>query len=214
MNPDSAIIGRLHVITDYFFQQRWSHAELADFAIRGGADTIQFRQKHGSTPDRLAQAREVASVTTESETCLLINDDVVISLAVLSDGVHLGQGDLPLSVARKVLGSQATIGATATTLSQALRAEREGADYIGFGPVFTTRSKANPASVKGLSGLREVAAHVSIPVIAIAGIQPGHVRSILEAGAHGVAVMTAISLSSDPVEKTRHFIREISSFFD
>lgn len=208
------MIGRLHVITDFFFQQRWSHAELAEFAIRGGADTIQFRQKHGSERDWLSQADELAAVTRQSGTAFIINDGIAIALAVGASGVHLGQGDLPVRIARQLLGSRATIGATATTLSQAQRAERDGADYIGFGPVYPTRSKGNPASVKGLSGLKEVSAGVSIPVIAIGGIKPENVRSALQAGAHGVAIMTALSLSSDPMEKARHFVSLINSFFD
>ncbi len=208
------MIGRLHVITDFFFQQRWSHAELAEFAIRGGADTIQFRQKHGSERDWLSQANELAAVTRQSGTAFIINDRIAIALAVGASGVHLGQGDLPVRIARQLLGSRATIGATATTLSQAQRAERDGANYIGFGPVYPTRSKGNPASVKGLSGLKEVSAGVSIPVIAVGGIKPENVRSALQAGAHGVAIMTALSLSSDPMEKARHFVSLINSFFD
>lgn len=208
------MIGRLHVITDFFFQQRWSHAELAEFAIRGGADTIQFRQKHGSERDWLSQAKELAAVTRQSGTAFIINDRIAIALAVGASGVHLGQGDLPVRIARQLLGSRATIGATATTLSQAQRAERDGANYIGFGPVYPTRSKGNPASVKGLSGLKEVSSGVSIPVIAIGGIKPENVRSALQAGAHGVAIMTALSLSSDPTEMARHFVSLINSFFD
>ena len=196
------MIGRLHVITDFFFQQRWSHAELAEFAIRGGADTIQFRQKHGSERDWLSQANELAAVTRQSGTAFIINDRIAIALAVGASGVHLGQGDLPVRIARQLLGSRATIGATATTLSQAQRAERDGANYIGFGPVYPTRSKGNPASVKGLSGLKEVSAGVSIPVIAVGGIKPENVRSALQAGAHGVAIMTALSLFRSDGEGT------------
>ena len=90
------------------------------------------------------------------------------------------------------------VGATATTVEQALAAEAAGADYVGFGPVFATRSKRNPASVKGLAGLAAVCAAVRVPVVAIAGVTPERVAAVLDAGAHGVAVMTAVTAAADP----------------
>src|SRR5690606_14516275 len=100
--------------------------------------------------------------------------------------------------ARRLLGDSAIVGATASTIDQALRAAGQGADYIGFGPVFETRSKANPASVKGLAMLRMVCREVPIPIIAIAGITADRVPAVIEAGAHGVAVMTAVTTAPEP----------------
>lgn len=202
-------IGRLHVLTDYHFQQRFSHAELARLAIAGGADTIQFRQKTGTIRHQLHQAEATAACCREAGCTLLIDDDVALALATGADGVHLGQTDLPVPVARRLLGSDATIGATASTVDEAVRAWREGADYIGFGPVFPTRSKANPASVKGLHGLRAVCRAVPIPVIAIAGITHARVRDVLAQGAYGVAVMTAVTTAPDPAAATALFRRAL-----
>ena len=191
-------IGRLHILTDYHFQQRHSHAELARLAILGGADTIQFRQKFGLIRHRFAAAKATADVCLTTKTTLIIDDDITLTLAVGASGVHLGVNDFPVLHARNLIGDHLLIGASATSLDQAVIAQEEGADYVGFGPVFPTRSKANPASVKGLKALSEVCAALTIPVIAIAGVTVDRVEAILDSGAHGVAVMTAVTNAADP----------------
>lgn len=191
-------IGRLHVLTDFVFQQRRSHAEIAALAIAGGADAIQFRQKTGAVRDRYVEALHTAAVCRAAGVPLIVDDHLDLALAVGAAGVHLGQLDLPVEAARRVLGDAAVIGATVTTAAQAREAEAAGASYLGFGPVFPTQSKRNPASVKGLGGLAEVCAAATIPVIAIAGITPERVAPVIEAGAHGVAVMTAVTTAADP----------------
>ncbi len=205
------LIGRLHVLTDFYFQQRYAHAELARLVIAGGADTVQFRQKFGGIRHKLHEARRTAAVCQEAGIPLIIDDHLDIALAVAADGVHLGQEDFPVDEARRILGPDRIIGATATTIEQAIAAWQAGADYIGFGPVFPTASKANPASVKGLEGLRAVCEAVPIPVIAIAGITVQRVRPVLEAGAYGIAVMTAITTAPDPRAATAQFRMEIES---
>ncbi|HET6568558.1 MAG TPA: thiamine phosphate synthase [Rhodothermales bacterium] len=200
------------MLTDFHFQQRYSHAELARQAIAGGADTIQFRQKTGEIRAVLHEAELAARVCRDAGVPLLVDDRVDLTLAIDAEGVHLGQLDLPVAIARKVLGPEAVIGATATTVRHALRAQDEGADYIGFGPVFETRSKANPASVKGLEGLAEVCAAVSIPVIAIAGITVERVRPVMEAGAYGFAVMSAVTTAPSPTEAAAAFRLELEQF--
>ncbi|MBT8399794.1 MAG: thiamine phosphate synthase [Rhodothermia bacterium] len=196
-------IGRLHIITDFWFQQRYSHAELASMAISGGADTIQFRQKHGSTRHLLEEAQKTADLCREAGIPLIVNDRIDVALAIEANGIHLGQEDFPLAVARRLLGKEVIIGATATTLGQARKAQDEGASYVGFGPVYATSSKANPAAVKGIDILSQVCHGVDIPVIAIAGIKTDRVSEVMSAGAHGVAVMTAVSLADDPVSAVR-----------
>lgn len=202
-------IGRFHVLTDYHFQQRFSHAELALLAIEGGADTIQFRQKTGGIRHVLAQAVETAEMCRRSDVPVLIDDRIEVALACGAAGVHLGQDDLPIPVARRLLGPDAVIGGTATTVDQALRAQDEGADYVGFGPVFQTTSKRNPASVKGLSTLASVCSSVEIPVVAIGGITAGRVERVMEAGAFGVAVMTGVTTADDPAAAARDIRRAV-----
>ena len=198
-------VGRLHVLTDFFFQQRYTHGQLARLLVDGGADVVQVRQKAGGPRHRLLAAQAVAQALQGDHVQWLVDDDVAIAAASGAHGVHLGQTDLPVPAARRVLGEHRLVGATATTAAQALQAQHEGADYIGFGPVFTTRSKDNPASVKGLVGLRAACEAVSIPVIAIAGITTERIVSVLEAGAHGVAVLSEIVLADDPEAATAAF---------
>lgn len=207
------MIGRLHVLTDFHFQQRFSHAALARLALAGGAEVVQFRQKTGTTRDRWANLLPTVAAVRGSGATILVDDDLDLAIAADADGVHLGQRDLPIGAARHVLdlmdglspGRGRIVGATATTIEQACDAQAAGADYIGFGPVFPTGSKANPASVKGLAGLTRAVESVHIPVIAIAGITPERVAACLDAGAHGVAVMTAVSCAADPRAATAAF---------
>ena len=202
-------IGRLHVLTDFHFQQRLSHAELARRALRGGADTIQFRHKTADIRHQLREAEPTARACRDAGGTLIVNDRIDIMLAVEAEGVHLGQTDFPVDAARRLLGPDVLIGATATTTRQTIRAQQQGADYVGFGPVFPTHSKENPASVKGLRGLEKACRAVDIPLIAIAGMTPDRVPQALQAGAHGVAVMTAITTADDPEEATRRFRRAL-----
>lgn len=198
-------IGRLHVITDFQLQQKYSHSELAQLAIRGGADSVQFRQKHGGIRNLLVEAHRAMTVCRDASTPLMIDDRIDVAQAVRAEGVHLGQRDFPIHEARDILGPGVVIGATATTAEQAVDAYEEGADYIGFGPVYETQSKRNPKSVKGPLGLEEACEAVPIPVIAIGGITHDRVREIFEAGAHGIAVLSAVATANNPERATARF---------
>jgi len=198
-------LGRLHVITDFHMQQRFSHADLAEQAIRGGADSIQFRQKQGGIRNMLIAAENVQAVCRAAGVPVIVDDRLDIALSVGATGVHLGQRDFPVAKARNVLGPDVLIGATATTAEQAVTACEEGADYIGFGPVFPTSSKRNPKSVKGPEGLAEACEAVPVPVLAIGGITPDRVPPVLQAGAHGVAVLSAVVTADDPESAARRF---------
>jgi thiamine-phosphate pyrophosphorylase len=207
-------IGRFHVLTDYHFQQRFSHAEIALLAIEGGADTIQFRQKIGGVRHVLAAAIETVDACRSHDVRVLVNDRIDVALASGAAGVHLGQRDFPIPLARSILGPDAVIGGTATSLEQACRVQQEGADYVGFGPVFTTASKRNPASVKGVSALAAVCSSVDIPVIAIAGITADRVGAVMKAGAYGVAVMTQVSMAPAPAVAAREVRTALDAALD
>ena len=202
-------IGRLHVLTDFLFQQRFTHAELARLACRGGADTVQFRHKGGSPRHRWAGLVPTVGACRDAGVPCIVDDHLDLALAAGADGVHLGQTDLPLQAARaatdRMSDAELLVGATVSTVQEAAEAEAEGVDYLGFGPVFATRSKFNRTSVRGLVGLRAVADAVSVPVIAIAGLTPDRVGACLDAGAHGVAVMTAVTCAEDPERATAAF---------
>ena len=199
------------MLTDLRFQQRFSHAELARLAAEGGADTIQFRQKSGAVREMLAEARHAASVCREWDVPFLVNDRLDVALACQADGIHLGQQDFPVLEARRILGPEPIIGGTATTVEEALAMQEAGADYVGFGPVFPTTSKDDPAPVKGVANLARVCAAVRIPVIAIAGISVERVGPVIRAGAHGVAVMTAVTTAENPALAARAIREELDA---
>ena len=191
-------IGRLHVITDTVLQGRFSHEELARLAIAGGAGAIQFRQKQGSTRELIEIARAMQAICRRLGIPLIVNDRLDVAIAVAADGVHLGQDDFPLALAREILGPDKIIGGSASTLEEARFCQAQAVDYIGLGPVYPTGSKddANPAG--GLDLVRRVTGELGLPVIAIGGIDAKRAPEILAAGAHGVAVISAVCCQADP----------------
>jgi thiamine-phosphate pyrophosphorylase len=198
-------VGRLHVLTDFHLQQQRSHAELARLAIRGGADSIQFRQKHGGIQNILVEAKRVAQVCRDASIPLIVDDHIDVMQAIDAAGIHLGQNDFPIEEARSILDSDSLIGATATKTEQVVEAYEQGADYVGFGPVYPTTSKRNPKSVKGPEGVHAASEAVPIPIIAIGGITHDRVRPTLEAGAYGVAVLSAVCTAKNPERATARF---------
>ena len=200
-------IGKLHVITDTVLQDRFSHSALARLAVAGGADAIQFRQKAGSTRELIQAA--IAAKQACGDVPFIVNDRVDVAIAAGADGVHLGQEDFPIERARALLGGSAIIGGTAKTLSQAYPCVVRGADYIGFGPIYATGSKADAGSAKGLEGLREMVAGIDIPIVAIGGIGLENVGEVMNAGAHGIAVISAVCCQPDPAAATRGLLNQI-----
>ncbi len=200
-------IGKLHVITDVVFQDRFSHRTLARMAVAGGADTIQFRQKEGSTRALIETAMAMKNAC--GDVPLIVNDRVDVAIAAQADGVHLGQSDFPIEKARHLLGENAVIGGTAKTLAQARQCMAQGADYIGFGPIYATGSKADAGIAKGLDGLREMVNGVKIPIIAIGGITRETAGEVIRAGAHGIAVISAVCCQIDPTEATQRLMDQI-----
>ena len=202
-------IGRLHVITDTAIQSRFTHAELAEMAIAGGADTIQFRQKDGSTQVLVESAQAVQGVCAAHGIPLVVNDRADIALAVGAAGAHFGQEDLPIAVGRRILPPEAIIGASARTETKILEAISTGADYIGFGPIYQTSSKPDAKMPKGLEALQRMAEIAQCPVIAIGGITVETAYDVICAGAHGIAVISAVCGQADPMAATRHLCDEI-----
>ena len=206
-------LGRLHVITDATLQTRFSHVELARLAAAAGADTIQFREKRPLTTRALVEAAESmhrALVGTGAQ--LVVDDRVDVALAAGVRAVHLGRDDLDIATARAILGAEGLIGGTANSLAEALRVAATDVDYLGVGPVFGTRSKANPAPPLGIDGFRAIVEAVRKPVIAIGSVTADRVRSLLDSGAHGVAVLSAVVCQADPAEAARAFRSAIDAW--
>lgn len=162
-------------------------------AIEGGARLVQYRDKKSPRREMYETAKRLRKMTAEKGAILIINDQIDLASAVKADGVHLGQEDLPLWIARKILGNEAIIGISTHTLEEAMHAESEGADYIGFGPIFQTKTKGDARAPVGLEAMTRVKQKVRIPLYAIGGIQRSHLSDLITAGADGVAVISALS---------------------
>ncbi|NLD37084.1 MAG: thiamine phosphate synthase [Desulfatiglans sp.] len=196
-------IGRFHLITDTVIQSRFSHVELARMAIMGGADTIQYRSKTGSTREMIDTAIRIKALCAGAGIPLIINDRVDVAIASGADGVHLGDDDFPIPLARKLLGPDAIIGGSAGNINDALRCLNDGADYIGSGPVYGTKTKSDAGDAIGVETIRIIAEKIHLPVVAIGGITVNDVHELFTAGAHGVAVISAVCLSDEPEREAR-----------
>lgn len=204
-------IGRLHVITDTELQDRFSHVELARMAIAGGADTIQFRQKSGSTREMIETARQIKLLCIDHGITFIVNDRLDVAIASDSDGVHLGQDDFPILLARDLLGDQKIIGGSAVTLEEAQKCLVDGADYVGFGPVYPTTSKADAGPVTGIDLMIKVIETVPLPLIAIGGVTKDNTLEVMEAGVHGIAVISAVCCQESPEQATWELFQALKS---
>jgi len=204
-------IGRLHVLTDTALQTRFSHIELAQMAIAGGADTIQFRQKQGSTREMIETATHMRQACSDKGVAFVVNDRMDVALAAQADGVHLGQDDFPIPLARRLLGKGCVIGGSAATLEEARKCLMDGADYVGFGPVFPTGSKDDAGPVSGIETLKMITETIPLPIIAIGGIDEANTREIMTTGAYGIAVISAVCCQSDPCQATRGLWEAVQS---
>ena len=200
-------IGRFHVLTDTDLQNCFSHVELAELAIAGGADTIQFRQKSGETIQMIRIAEQIQALCKRAGVSFIVNDRVDVAIASHADGVHVGQGDFPIPLARKLLGEGAIIGGSAGNEEEARKCFLEGADYVGFGPVYPTSSKEDAGPASGLDVLKQVVEKIPLPIIAIGGINRDNTLLVREIGAYGIAVISAVCCEKDPEEATRCLLR-------
>ncbi len=196
-------IGKLHVLTDVVLQSRFSHIELTGLAIAGGADTIQFRQKSGSTREMIEIARQMKRLCKDAGVTFIVNDRIDVAIAAEADGVHLGQDDFPIPLAREMLGESRIIGGSAATMDEARVCLSEGAEYVGFGPVYPTTSKEDAGPVSGIDILKQVVEAIPLPIIAIGSISAENTPQVMDAGAHGIAVISAVCCQDDPEQATR-----------
>jgi thiamine-phosphate pyrophosphorylase len=192
-------IPRLQVITDETVQDRFSHVQLARLVLEGAADAVQFREKRPWTTRELIEvARELLAACERRDATLVVDDRADVALAVGARAIHLGRNDLDVATARAILGAEAVIGGTANSYEEAARVWGSGVDYIGVGPIYGTRSKANPAPEMGLETLARICAGSPVPVVAIGSITAERIPEVIGAGAHGVAVLSAVVAADDP----------------
>jgi thiamine-phosphate pyrophosphorylase len=174
-------------------------------ALRGGVKAVQLREKDLTPIELLEYARHLRSMTQQYGAKLLINDRADIAVAVEADGVHLTEHSMDIASARKVLGREKLIGVSTHSLARAGAAQREGADFITFSPIYDTPSKAGYGSPQGLERLRDLCAEVDVPVFALGGITPERQAEVQRAGAKGIALISAIIGASDPAAAAQSF---------
>lgn len=198
----------VYVITDRYIVGERFILDVVRAVIRGGASVVQLREKTTTTREMVELGQALHEITRQAGIPLIVNDRLDVALAVEAEGVHMGHDDMPVSIARRLMGLDRILGVSPETLTEARQAERDGADYLGVGDVYGTPSKPDAGTPIGIEGLTEVITAVSIPVIAIGGITPDNVGPVIEAGAAGVAVISAIVGAPDPEAAARR-LREI-----
>ena len=198
----------LYLVTDRPLSRGRSTIEIVRSAVAGGVTCVQLREKECGTREFLQEAEQLLPLLRKHRLPLIINDRIDVALAIEADGVHLGQSDMPISMARKICGDSLIIGISAESTDDAIRAEKEGADYIGVSPVFATPTKKDTAPPLGLEGVAQIRELVDIPIVGIGGIDHRNAQSVIQAGADGVAVVSAI-VSADEPESAARRLREL-----
>jgi thiamine-phosphate pyrophosphorylase len=199
----------LYLVTDRGLAGGRPLEGLVEAAVRGGATAVQLREKHCSTRDFVELGRALYRLLAPLEIPLIVNDRLDVALAIGASGVHLGQQDMDYESARRLLGPEAVIGLSIETVEQARAAERLDADYLGVGPVFPTPTKADAAPALGLAGLARVRAVSHHRLVAIGGIGAGNARQVIDSGADGVAVVSAICAAGDPERAARELRQSV-----
>ncbi|WP_372660672.1 thiamine phosphate synthase [Cohnella sp.] len=199
---------RLYAITGEQFHPGRELLEVMEEAILGGVDIIQLRDKTSSRPELLHKAKALRELTLKHGVAFIVNDHIDIAMEVDADGIHLGQDDVSLLEARKIVGDK-IIGISTHALSEAFLAQQNGADYIGVGPVYATRSKVDVVDPVTVSYVREVAQAISIPFVAIGGIKLHNVDEVLDAGATRICAISEIVGSADVKGTCEAFISKL-----
>jgi thiamine-phosphate pyrophosphorylase len=185
--------------------------DLAAALLAGGARLLQLRLKAATPRDVLAAAERIAHLACAAGALFLVNDRPDIARAVDADGAHLGQDDVPVAAARRVLGPGCAVGVSTHDLHEARAAAAAGADYVAVGPIYATTSKSSPLAPRGLDLLRSVRAVVRCPIVAIGGITPETAPAVRAAGADAIAMIAALVRASDPAEAVRDALGRLAS---
>lgn len=201
----------LYAITDRTWLNGHSLEDVVEQSLRGGVDIIQLREKNLDFNSFLESAIKIKKLTEKYNVPLIINDNIEVCRQSNADGVHIGQGDTPLSKARKILGKDKIIGVTAKTIQQALEAQLNGADYLGVGAMFgsTTKKDAIPLTFQQLADIRK---SVTIPIVAIGGINANNIDKFANTNIDGIAVVSAIYGQTDIKSATENLLAKISNF--
>ena len=192
----------VYLVTDHRDKTDEEFLNVVEEAIKGGTAIVQLREKTASTKDFYQLALKVKEITSKYDVPLLINDRIDIALAVDCEGVHIGQDDMPAGIARKIIGNDKILGVSASTVDEAIKAEEDGADYIGSGAVFPTATKDDADSVSK-EELKNIVDSINIPVMAIGGITLENANTLKDTGIAGFSVVSAIMSADNPKEASK-----------
>lgn len=201
-----SVLPRLYAIVDPARNPRLSADQLVWRLVQAGVELIQYRDKAASTRRLYETSLEILGIARAGKGALIVNDRADVALLVGADGVHVGQTDLPVADARKILPRPAIIGISTHNLEQVKEADASEADYIAFGPIFETVGKERPDAVVGLEGLRRARELTRKPLVAIGGITRATARAVIAAGADSIAVIGDLIDAPDPAERAREFL--------
>ena len=199
---------RLYLVTNRYQDSLESFLEKIETACRSGVTIVQLREKNLTTNQYYQLAKQVKEITDVYQVPLIIDDRLDVCLAVDAAGLHIGDDELPVSVARQVLGPEKILGVTAKTVKRALEAEEGGADYLGTGAIFPTTTKEN-APITLISTLKTICQRVAIPVVAIGGLTSENIDQLIGTGIAGVAVVRDLMQAEDVEAKTQAFLTKL-----
>lgn len=201
-----------YLVTDSGLSRKGTLSDVKE-SVEAGCKIIQYREKNKSTKEMIDEAAEIKRICS-GRAIFLVNDRVDVALAVDADGVHIGQDDMPIETARKILGADKIIGLTVHNVDEAIEAENNGADYVGLGSIFDTSTKKDAGKGIGPASIREVKNAIKVPVVAIGGVNKENCRSVVENGADSLVAISAVVCGDDVKRETREFIdiiREIKN---
>ncbi|MGB3908713.1 MAG: thiamine phosphate synthase [Methanomethylovorans sp.] len=201
-----------YLVTDSGLSKQGTLSDVQD-AVESGCRIVQYREKNKSTKNMIAEALQIKAICND-DAIFLVNDRIDVALAVDADGVHIGQDDMPIDIARRILGADKIIGLTVHSTSEAIEAERNGADYVGLSPIFDTTTKNDAGKGIGIEKIRDVKNVINIPIVAIGGINKENCKRVIENGADGLVAISAVLCSDDVQHEIKEFITIIRNALD
>jgi thiamine-phosphate pyrophosphorylase len=193
-----------YLVTDSGLSKKGTLSDVQD-AVASGCRIVQYREKKKSTKEMIAEALQIKTICSD-DAIFLVNDRIDVALAVDADGVHIGQDDMPIYIARAILGAGKIIGLTVHDIDEAIEAEKSGADYVGLSPIFDTATKSDAGKGIGTERIRDVKNAISVPIVAIGGINKENCESVIESGADSLVAISAVVCSDDVKRETKEFI--------
>jgi thiamine-phosphate pyrophosphorylase len=193
-----------YLVTDSGLSKKGTLSDVRE-TVESGCRIVQYREKDKSTKEMVEEASEIKKICGD-KAIFLVNDRIDVALAVDADGVHIGQDDMPIELAKKLLGANKIIGLSVSDTNEAIEAEKSGADYVGLGPIFNTATKKDAGKGIGPLKIREVKDAIKIPVVAIGGINKENCENVIQNGADSLVAISAVVCSDDVKRETKYFI--------